>query len=139
LNRYPSHTSSHAPHPPTYNIYHIFQTYFPCPSPIHSTLQHAQLNAVPTQTSTLASVSQVVPTILSPPSRNQPSTLPTWGKPLFTPLFLGGNPNLFGQQPSMGRLPPQGGQLIGLGQKTSMIQPFTMGNPCTQAKYPINN
>jgi hypothetical protein len=112
----------------------MFQTSFPHPSPIHSTLQQAQLNVVPTQTLTLTYVSQVFPTILPPPSRTQPSTPPTGGKPLFTPLFLGGDPNLFGQQPSMGGFPPQGSQLMGLGQQTSMSQPFTRGQPLYSGK-----
>jgi hypothetical protein len=46
LHRDPSHASSHAPHPPTSGISHMFQTSFPHPSPIHSTLQQAQLNMI---------------------------------------------------------------------------------------------
>jgi hypothetical protein len=66
--------------------------------PLPSTLHYTQLNVVLTQTSTLTSISQVFPTILIAPSRTQPSTPPTRGKPLFTPMFLGGDPNLFRKQ-----------------------------------------
>jgi hypothetical protein len=34
-----AHASSHTRHPPIYGISHMFQTYFPQPFPIHSTLQ----------------------------------------------------------------------------------------------------
>jgi hypothetical protein len=124
-----SHASSRTPHPP----YLVSPIYFKLLSPIPPpfTLHHNWLsrNVTTTQTSTLTYVSYVVPTIVLPPSRTQPSTPPTGGKPFFTPLFLGGDPNLFGQQPSTGGLPPQGIQLMGFGQKISMSQPFTGGQP----------
>jgi hypothetical protein len=69
---------------------------------------------LPTQTSTLTYVSQVVPTILPSPSRIQPSTPPSGGEPLFTPLLLGGDPKLFEKKPSTGGLPPHGSQVMGL-------------------------
>jgi hypothetical protein len=83
-----SHASSRTPHPPISGISHIFQTYFPHSSPIYSTPQLAQPNVTTTQTSTLTYVSYVVPTIVPPPSRTQPSTPPTRGETFLYPIVL---------------------------------------------------